>query len=73
MQPPPASPGLTNIDPSVLHRGWDGPEEPASQAQALVIEVPHDLVAFTIDAGGTQSACHQGLPPADLATKGRHC
>lgn len=65
--------GLTYIDPAVLHRGWDGPEEPASQAQALVVDIPHDLVAFTIDASGTQSTCHQRQTPMDLGTKGRHC
>lgn len=66
------SPDLTHVDPAVLHRGWDGPEEPTPQAQALVVEVPHDLMAFTIDARGTQGTCHQVQPPSDLVVKGRH-
>lgn len=42
----------------MLHRGWNGSEEPAPQAQALVVEVPTDLVPFAVDASGTQGACH---------------
>lgn len=64
--------GHTHIDPTVLHRGRDGPEEPTPQAKALVVEVPHDLVAFAVDAGGTQGTRHQGQPPMDLGAKGRH-
>lgn len=56
----------------MLHRGWNGPEEPTPQAQALVVEVPHDLVAFAVDTGGTQGTCHEGQPPKDLGAKGRH-
>lgn len=67
------SPGLTHIDPAMLHRGWDGPEQSTPQAQALVVEVPHDLMAFTIDAGGTQGTCHQGQPTTHLKAKVRHC
>lgn len=63
--------GLTHIDPAVLHRGWDGPEEPTPQTKALVVEVPHDLVAFAVDASGTQGTCHQGQSPMDLGAKGR--
>lgn len=51
---------LTNIDPTMLHRSWDGSEEPAPKAQALVVEVSHNLMTFTIDARGSKGTCHQG-------------
>lgn len=65
------SPVLTHIDPTMLHRGWDGPEEPTPKAQTLVVEIPHDLMAFTIDTGGTQGTSHQRQPPSDLMAKAK--
>lgn len=61
---------LTHVDPAVLHSGGDGPEQPSPQAHALAIEVPHDLVAFAVDARGAQGTCYQGQPPMDLVAKG---
>lgn len=54
------SPVLTNIDPAMLHRSWDGPKEPTSKAQSLAVEVSHDLMTFTINARGSKGTCHQG-------------
>lgn len=51
---------LTNIDPPMLHRSRDGPKQPTPKAQALVVEVSHDLMTFTVDARGSKGTCHQG-------------
>lgn len=53
-------PVLTNVDPTMLHGSWDGPKQPTSKAQSLVIEVSHDLMTFTINARGSKGTCHQG-------------
>lgn len=37
----------------MFHRCWDYTEEPTPRVQALLVEIPYDLTAFTIDASGT--------------------